>query len=180
MKIIVVSDTHSTCENLVRVMDIEQSADLLIHLGDLEGSEEEVKKIANCKTHIIAGNNDFFTRLDREKEFELLGHKIFITHGNRYQLSQGTKFLKEEARRRGADIVMYGHTHRPEVSFDENLMVLNPGSLTYPRQEGRSPSYIVLEMNEKNCIGYSIRYLSKNCSEVYSKSGSYPNVQISY
>jgi hypothetical protein len=75
---------------------------------------------------------------------------------------------------------MYGHTHRPEVSFDENLMVLNPGSLTYPRQEGRSPSYIVLEMNEKNCIGYSIRYLTKNCSEVYSQSGFYPNVQISY
>ena len=45
--------------------------------------------------------------------------------------------MQEEARRRGADIVMYGHTHVPALTIDADLVTLNPGSLTYPRQQGR-------------------------------------------
>ena len=42
---------------------------------------------------------------------ELEGHHIFITHGHAYYVSMGRAHLQEEARHRGADIVMYGaHT----------------------------------------------------------------------
>ena len=42
-----------------------------------------------------------------------------------------------EARDRRLDIVMYGHTHRPfyeveKKEGDKDLIVLNPGSLSYP------------------------------------------------
>ncbi|KIR03299.1 putative phosphoesterase [Lachnospiraceae bacterium TWA4] len=161
MKIIVVSDTHGNCDNLVRVMETEKRADLLIHLGDLLCSPEEIKEIAGCPAQIIAGNNDFFSALDREKEFEIEGYKIFMTHGHKYQVGLGTSYLRDVAHKKGADIVMYGHTHRPEVSFYNQLMILNPGSLTSPRQEGRMPSYITLWLDAKKGIDYDICYLDK-------------------
>lgn len=70
---------------------------------------------------ILWGNNDFFSRLPREEEFNLEGHHIFITHGHAYYVSMGEAHLQEEARRRGADIVMYGHTHVPALTIDADL-----------------------------------------------------------
>ena len=54
--------------------------------------------------------------------------------------------LKEEARERGADIVMYGHTHKPALTREDDLITLNPGSVSYPRQQGRRPSYMIMEL----------------------------------
>ena len=56
-----------------------------------------------------------------------------------------TAMLKDEAKSRGFNIVMYGHTHRPSIDMsDPEVTVINPGSLAYPRQEGRRPTYIVM------------------------------------
>ena len=47
------------------------------------------------------------------------------------------------------DITIYGHTHRPEIDEShDGLLVLNPGSLSYPRQEGRRKSYMILNLEE--------------------------------
>ena len=50
--------------------------------------------------------------------------------------------------KKGADIVMYGHTHKPMIQQEEKLLVLNPGSLSLPRQEGHRPTYILLELEK--------------------------------
>ena len=159
MKIVIVSDTHGSRKNIENVCECNPDADMLIHLGDVEDDEDYIEAIFECPTHIVGGNNDFFSRLPREEEFNLEGHHIFITHGHAYYVSMGEAHLQEEARRRGADIVMYGHTHRPKFTFDDHLIVINPGSLTRPRQDGGLPSYIMLEMNKTNELSASIRYL---------------------
>ena len=61
------------------------------------------------------------------------------------------------ARARGADIVIFGHTHKPCLKFEKDMIIMNPGSLTYPRQENRLPSYIVLEMAEDGTVTGEIR-----------------------
>src|SRR5699024_11736548 len=66
--------------------------------------------------------------------------------------------LRREARARGADIVIFGHTHKPCLKFEKDMIIMNPGSLTYPRQENRLPSYIVLEMrSEERRVGKECR-----------------------
>lgn len=162
MKILIVSDTHGHEENLEIVLEKTGPIDRLIHLGDVEGQEDYIAAAADCPVHMVAGNNDFFSDLPREEEFMLGKHHVLITHGHYYGVSMETDRLKEEARARGADIVMYGHTHRPEIDEEENLTVLNPGSLSYPRQWGRKPSYIIMEMNQAGEIGYTISYLEEN------------------
>ena len=104
------------------------------------------------------GNNDFFSNLEREIEFEIDGYKILLTHGHYYGVSMGPEYIMEEGISRGVDIVMYGHTHRPELIRTEEITVLNPGSISYPRQEGRKPTYILMEIDKKNNLNFFINY----------------------
>ena len=71
--------------------------------------------------------------------------RALITHGHMYGVSMGYQRIWEEGLERGVDAVMFGHTHRPMLEEDEDLILLNPGSLSYPRQKGRQRSYIVME-----------------------------------
>ena len=36
---------------------------------------------------------------------------------------------------------------------------VNPGSLSYPRQEGRLPSYAIMEIDRKEKVHFTIAYL---------------------
>lgn len=148
MKILIVSDTHGSHRNLEKVIERTEGIDLLIHLGDTEGKEDYIEALADCPAYIISGNNDFFSDLPREKEFVLEGKSIFITHGHPYYVSMGEERLRKAAKDKGADIVMYGHTHKPSYSVEDGIMVLNPGSIAYPRQSGRKPTYMVMEIEE--------------------------------
>ena len=147
MKILIVSDTHRRDGNLTQVLDMVGQIDLLIHCGDVEGSEAFIKSIAGCPVHMVAGNNDFFTDLAQEEEFEIGKYRVWLTHGHHYYVSVGTEAILEEAESRGVDIVMFGHTHRPLIFTDPqtNVTAINPGSISYPRQEGRRPSYVLME-----------------------------------
>lgn len=159
MKILIVSDTHGRHGNLDEVLEKEGPIDLLIHLGDVEHEDNYIEAVAGCPTHIIAGNNDYFSFLPHEKEVRIGKYKAFLTHGHNYYVSMDTSRLRREALFREVDIVMYGHTHKPYLDIQENLVVLNPGSLSYPRQEGRRPSYIIMEINSAGNAEFSLNYV---------------------
>ncbi len=159
MRILVVSDTHRQVLYLHDVLKKIGKIDALIHLGDVEGQEEYIRSIAGCDTYIVCGNNDYFSNLPREQEIELQGHKLFLTHGHYYRVSLTPTILAEEALSRGCDIAMYGHTHRPEISRIDGVTLVNPGSLAYPRQENRRPSYILMEIDRKSEVHFTTNYL---------------------
>lgn len=150
MKILICSDTHRKDNNLHDVIMEEAPLDMLIHLGDAEGSDPLIASWVNegCELAMVMGNNDFFSSLEREMELDLGPHRILLTHGHYYNVSLGADYLREEAIERGCDIAMYGHTHRPFIEYGDQVTILNPGSLSYPRQEGRRPSYMIMEMDE--------------------------------
>ena len=56
-------------------------------------------------------------------------------------------------------MVIYGHTHRPVITEENGIKVLNPGSLTYPRQEGRKYTYIIMEIDEKGEVECTLHHL---------------------
>lgn len=161
MKILIVSDTHRRDENLKLVIKKTAPIDMLIHLGDSEGSDEFIPGWVNqgCRVEMVLGNNDFFSPLEREKEIKIGDYKVLITHGHYYSVSLGTERLREEALDRGCQIAMYGHTHRPIIEDKKGVVVLNPGSLSYPRQEGRKPSYMIMELDQQGIAHYTINYL---------------------
>ena len=87
MKVLIVSDTHGRLENLERVIEMTKPIDALIHLGDVEGQEDYIRRLVPCAAYMVSGNNDFFSMLPRELEFELGKYKVLITHGHYYYVS---------------------------------------------------------------------------------------------
>jgi len=159
MKILIVSDTHRYHKYFDKMFEIEGGADLLIHLGDLEGGEYYIEQTAGCPVHMVAGNNDLFTQLPMEKEIVLGNKKVFITHGHYYYVSAGNERIWQEAYRRKADIVMFGHIHRPVQVVKNGILLLNPGSISYPRQPGRQGTYMVMEINAENEVNVELKYI---------------------
>ena len=54
---------------------------------------------------------------------------------------------------------MCGHTHRPVIEQERDLTLINPGSLSYPRQEGHVPSYVLMEIDQKGVAHYTLNFL---------------------
>ena len=160
MRILIVSDTHGKHRNLDRALETAGKIDMFIHLGDVEGGEDYIDAVVDCEKHIVAGNNDFFSDLPREEEFYIGSKKAFITHGHNYYVSMTKEQIREEGKARQADIVMFGHTHQPYLEEKDGITVINPGSLSYPRQAGRQPSYMIMEMDAEGAMKDEVRYLS--------------------
>lgn len=164
MKILIASDTHSRDKNLLEVIDKEEPIDIFIHLGDLE-TQESVNRFRNatpakCSVFMVRGNNDYMLKLDDSKEVKIGKYKAFITHGHIYGVSMGVDMLKEEAKRRNCDIAMFGHTHRPFLENVDGVIILNPGSISYPRQDNRKPSYLIMTVDDKTGeLNFEHKYL---------------------
>ena len=161
MKVLIVSDTHRHNENFVKAVERTAPIDLVVHCGDIEGSELFISQAAGCPVQMVAGNNDFFSDLPAELTFQIDKLQVWVTHGHHYYVSVGTEAILEEAESRGVDIVMFGHTHRPLIFTDPqtNVTAINPGSISYPRQEGRRPSYVLMELDREGNAHYHLSYL---------------------
>ena len=162
MRILIVSDTHRRNGNRTQALDRTGPVDMFIHCGDVEGGEDFIRETAGCPVHMVAGNNDFFTDLPREEEFMIGKYRVWLTHGHNYYVSMGNEFIREEAMSRGVNIVMFGHTHRPLLEIGRSSLevtALNPGSISYPRQEGRRPSFILMELDKAGNAYYHLNYL---------------------
>ena len=163
-KILITSDTHRRDGNLLEVIQNEAPFDMFIHLGDAEGSEDMItswckEQNPDCEVYMVLGNNDFFSHLDREKEISIGKYRAFLTHGHFYSVSVGTERLIDEAQDRGVQIAMFGHTHKPYLERRGDLTVLNPGSLSFPRQEGRRPSYMLMDLDDEGEAPFTPCYL---------------------
>ena len=123
------------------------------------GRELFIEALADCPCTIVAGNNDFFSDLLREDEIMLEGHKIMVTHGHNYGVSMDLYGISEEAAARECEFVLFGHTHKPVIEKKNGVLVINPGSVSFPRQEGRKRSYVILNLEEGKEPQAEIRFL---------------------
>ena len=150
MRIIVISDTHQYYRNIETIISQNLDADMFIHLGD--GESESALLLRNFpeienRFHYIKGNCDFDRSTPISKTIDVMpGHRIFATHGHRFQVKSSLDFLVQSAREEGCDIALYGHTHESRCTYENGVYVLNPGSASCPR-DGNPPSYGVLDVS---------------------------------
>ena len=153
MLALVISDTHGSTVNLERLLERFTKLDMVFHLGDVEGDEDYIQTLIyqkfHCATLFVRGNMDFMSREPSSQVVNWAGQTIFMTHGHNYGVGYEYDRLIQAAKEAGANIAMFGHTHMPYLSREEGIMLLNPGSLSKPRQEGREPAYAILETDEK-------------------------------
>lgn len=129
MKIIVMSDSHGKCGNLIDIGLSQRDADAFIFLGDGWRDFEDFSLYFNDKLCIsVKGNCDLGCSADNEKIIFLGGKKFLIAHGHTFSVKFGFGKMIAEAKRNECDIMLYGHTHIAHNEYRDGLYILNPGS----------------------------------------------------
>lgn len=156
-KILIISDNHGFTHQLREVIERESPFDLFLHLGDGERSKSEYERMLPplMASLYLKGNNDFLP-LKPMARFELEGVEIFAVHGDKYAVKRGFSVLEHEAKKQGAGLVCYGHTHRAEIHESEGITYVNPGSFTgYYSPTGST--YAVIEVSEGKIVSAEIK-----------------------
>lgn len=133
--IVLVSDTHGRGGHRLesRTLEAVRAADLVLHCGDfmtesvLDAFEAEADRFAG-----VFGNNDsreIRERLPETRTVELEGVRIAMAHGHEHTRTA----LAMLGRQENADLVVTGHSHRPNYRLEGEVPVCNPGSHADPR-----------------------------------------------
>ena len=158
-KILIVSDSHGQNHNLFRILEKEKPYNILVHCGDYEYYESELEKRAGCEVHVVAGNNDYDRDLAARHIIRFGSHTALIVHGHRHRLYAGLTDLYYAALEAEADYVFFGHLHRPVQETYNGITFLNPGSVTYPRQEDRRATYMTLTYDSAGNVSVKLHAL---------------------
>lgn len=142
MRIAVISDTHGDENALKRALDRIGAVDALLHLGD-GGPDLEETLPSISEIYAVHGNSDPFKNLPEELLLNFCGHTLFLCHGHRYGVKQGLQRLYYRGVELGADIVLFGHTHKAFQRREEDLLILNPGSAGRPYPGDRASVAII-------------------------------------
>lgn len=172
--ILVVSDSHGNSALLRQIfLDYGEGCDALCFCGDglsdltecfsLASAESQLKKAIPPCVVGVSGNCDFdslsfFTNLAENSQqtdahfsdfalFTASGFKIFLTHGRFHDSFSSVNYLANLAESAAAEIVLFGHTHVPEYSQRNNVVFLNPGSITFPRGKQLLPQFAILKLS---------------------------------
>ena len=118
MNLIILSDTHGLLRPAV--LELLKSADAILHAGDIN-SQALVDKLASfAPLYVVRGNND--------KEWaEAIPHELTVTlDGVRFYMVHNKKDVPADLS--GADVVVFGHSHKYSEEQRGDVLWLNPGS----------------------------------------------------
>ena len=163
LRILIMSDSHGRNENvelaIAQVREEIGEFQMLIHLGGV-GDAREIESLAGVPCYIVRGNTDYDAKLLNANVIEAGGHRIFATHGHLYQVDMRLDLLRFAALENDCDIAMYGHTHVPYLEEDpDDVTILNPGSISKPRQADHRYTYMVMEIDDEDGVTYELRYV---------------------
>lgn len=142
MKILVFSDSHGSIGNMYDAALLHMP-DTVVHLGDhISDANDLSYALPDVEVLRVPGNCDYASIQQPSILTELGGVRMFLTHGHLFGVKQGTQRLLAQAKTLGAQIALFGHTHRPLCEQCGGVWLLNPGTC------GRfgSASYGVIEI----------------------------------
>jgi putative phosphoesterase len=137
-----VSDTHG----LVRpeLHDALEGVELILHAGDVGGDDvlDELASIAPVEA--VYGNTDApgRPRLTQAIVRSVGDVRIHVSHGHELGSPTPARLLAAYP----ADVLVYGHTHRPLVTRADGRLVVNPGAAG-PRRFDIQPSVALLSID---------------------------------
>ena len=150
MKVLVVSDSHGNINALRRAAAIT-GPDVVLHLGDHDSDCAEIRSILpDAMIRAVRGNCDPTSRELDADEFVLEGKRIFMVHGHNHGVKYSLDSLVTAGMYMEADIVLFGHTHRPYAEYYDDMLVLNPGSIGMGKK-----TYAVLEIGH-GAVSYEL------------------------
>lgn len=164
MKWLIASDIHGSsyyCEKLLKAFE-EENADKILLLGDVlyHGPRNDLPKdyapktviamLNNLKDKIMCVRGNCDTEVDQMVlEFPVLAdyailtvndRLIYATHGHKYGPDNLPPLQK-------GDALLFGHIHVPKCYEENGILILNPGSVSIPKENSHH-SYMILDGNK--------------------------------
>jgi uncharacterized protein len=143
MRIGLISDTHGMLRP--QIFSVLAGVDRILHAGDIGPAALLSELEALAPVTAVWGNTDGFDVRDHTPgvaHMELAGRRIVLLHG--HQLGVPTPAGLRRACP-DADIIVYGHTHRPLVDETDGVLVINPGAAG-PARFDILPSVAILSL----------------------------------
>jgi len=143
-------------ENLQKVID-RGDFDFLIHLGDDYCDLDEIKISKEFIRIPGVYDKEYFDKNIEKRIIKKFGEfRFLLTHtlnSHENDLKAGCEIKPEESYENldqdAVDVVLFGHTHIPEISYNNKILFINPGHLKTVDQKGYEPSFIILDINNK-------------------------------
>ena len=150
MKIGIISDTHGCHERFSLAFDkYFKDADMIIHAGDVlyHGPRNPMlsdynpaklaEKLNACSMPVVICRGNCDSEVDQmvldfpmRSDYALMDvdqHHFFMTHGHLFNEDQ-LPLLNEN------DILIYGHFHKPLAKKENGIYILNPSSISLPKE----------------------------------------------
>jgi putative phosphoesterase len=144
MRLGVISDTHGQLRR--EVLDVFSQVDHIFHAGDVGSLSLLTELEALAPVTAVFGNTDDWdirAALPRVARVQLDGFEIVVTHGDQFGSPTPDALY---AAYPDAEILLYGHTHKPLLTLvDLVVTVMNPGAAG-PRRFNLLPSVGILEL----------------------------------
>jgi putative phosphoesterase len=138
-----VSDTHG----LIRpeIFDALKGVELILHAGDVGGRSVIDELAAIAPVRAVFGNTDVpgDPSLEARLYLDIQGLSIHVSHGHEVGSPTPEKLLA----RYSADVLVFGHTHKPLVERTGGRLVVNPGAAG-PRRFNLRPSVARMTVEE--------------------------------
>jgi hypothetical protein len=152
MLISVIADTHIKAPGKdlpERAYEWIRKSDAVIHAGDLVNNII-LERLERCTpiVYAVLGNNNYGVRLPLMAEMQLGGVPIAVIHDSGPRDGRRKRMRRQFPKAR---IVVYGHSHVPDCSDEDGLLLLNPGS---PTDKRRQPVYTmaILRLNDGDFV----------------------------
>ena len=147
MKILVVSDSHGDVENMERAV-LRERPDAVLHLGDgWHDAQTLHSRFPDLPLEQVPGNCDFRGDKSAVRVLEYEGRRVMLCHGHTFGVKSDLSLLLREAEERGADVALFGHTHKPFLELRGGVWLLNPGSVG----DYRRATYGTLLLGDGRC-----------------------------
>lgn len=147
MKILVFADSHTDTQTMLSVAQAEQP-DCIFHLGDHIADALVLQKNTDIEMHLIKGNTDQASDFREEELLTLENRRIFMIHGHQHDVENGLSELCDAAKQYQANIVLFGHTHKPYLGYTDGIWLMNPGRIGRKSSKTIHATYCVIQMME--------------------------------
>ncbi|MEG1312602.1 MAG: phosphodiesterase [Romboutsia sp.] len=183
MKIGVMSDTHGSLLYFEKALDVLNNCDFILHCGDVlyhgprnslpEGyNPKELAVRLNEVENILIAKGNCDSDVDQMvinhpiqtpyvvSQFEKL--RVLVTHG----YVESKEDIIKKAKSMNAHMLICGHTHVKEMYLDDNLIVLNPGSTSIPKDNTHSVATIEIIGADYHELDLDINLIDINSGQI--------------
>ena len=158
-KILVISDSHGRKGAMLDLLQRVSDADRIFHLGDVVSDALDLEAVVNIPVDYVAGNCDFYEmHAPQKKIVEIFGKKFYLCHGHHEGVKYSLGVMEQLAAENDYDCLLFGHTHIQHMSYYNQKIILNPGSISMPR-DGQKPGFGIIQIDREGRIHATLSHL---------------------